>query len=157
MAICTECGKEVDDEARFCANCGTEMVKEEESQTKFCTNCGFEMEKATKFCPECGTPTDAAPAAARNNRIVLTDKNPVLAAILSFFIVGLGQVYLGLNKKGIILFLAAVVSGFLMLVVIGWITWVIVWGYSIFDAYSSAEKMNAGIAVEDTIDFDNLF
>ena len=92
-----------------------------------------------------------------NNAIVNSDKSPGLAAILSFLIVGLGQIYLGLTKKGIILFVAAIISGFLMLVIIGWITWLIVWGYAIYDAYNSGEKMRNGIPVEDTIDIDNLF
>ena len=158
MVKCKNCGEEVKDEAKFCHNCGSEIIVEEEdlTGTKYCSNCGFEMPKTTKFCPECGTPTDKAPATV-NSTVIKSDKSPGLAAILSFFIVGLGQVYLGLTKKGIILFLAAVVSGILMMVIIGWITWLIVWGYSIFDAYSSAEKMRNGIAVEDGIDFDNLF
>ena len=40
---------------------------------------------------------------------------------------------------------------------IGWITWLLVWGYAIYDAYKSAEKMNMGIAVEDNMDIHNLF
>ena len=135
MVSCQNCGSEVEDGAKFCRNCGSEIVPEEHnvSGTKFCANCGFEM------------------SAVGN-----ADKSPVLAAILSFLIVGLGQIYLGLTKKGIILFVAAIVSGILMLVLIGWITWLIVWGYAIYDAYNSGEKMNRGIAVADTIDFNNL-
>ncbi|MBQ2665589.1 zinc-ribbon domain-containing protein [Methanobrevibacter sp.] len=157
MVTCKNCGEEVRDEAKFCQNCGTEIVIEEDlTGTKFCSSCGFKMPKATKFCPECGAPTDRAPRTA-SATVMSTDKSPGLAAVLSFFIVGLGQIYLGLNRKGIILFLAAVASGILMMILIGWITWLIVWGYSIYDAYNSAEKMRSGIAVEDGIDFDNLF
>lgn len=161
MATCQNCGCEVDDESKFCKNCGSEIVKNEVvevSETKFCANCGFEMDKSTKFCPECGTSTIGEPLAGSNvNAVSNVDKNSVLAAVLSFLIIGLGQIYLGLNKKGIILFVAAIVSGVLMLVFIGYITWLLVWIYAIYDAYNSAEKMNNGIAVEDTIDFNNLF
>lgn len=162
MVKCQNCDCEVDDGAKFCKNCGSEIVLEEEideTGTKFCSNCGFEMPKATKFCPECGNPTDASPKIVNNgaNSVVMSDKSPGLAAILSFFIVGLGQIYLGLNKKGIMLFLAAVVSGFLMLIIIGWITWILVWGYAIYDAYNCGEKMRNGVAVQDTIDINNLF
>jgi TM2 domain-containing membrane protein YozV len=117
------------------------------------------MPKSTKFCPECGTSTDGVPRVVNNptNAVVNSDKSPGLAALLSFFIVGLGQVYIGLTKKGILLFIGALISGVLMLFIIGWITWLIVWGYAIYDAYNSAEKMRNGIAVEDTIDIDNLF
>ena len=163
MVTCKSCGSEVEDGAKFCKNCGSEIIVEEEteeiSETKFCANCGFEMPKSTKFCPECGTSTDGVPQVVNNptNAVVNSDKSPGLAALLSFFIVGLGQVYIGLTKKGILLFIGALISGVLMLFIIGWITWLIVWGYAIYDAYNSAEKMRNGIAVEDTIDIDNLF
>lgn len=163
MVTCQSCGSEVDEGAKFCKNCGSEVILEDETvnsnETKFCANCGFEMPKSTKFCPECGTATDNAPQVINNTNgaVMHTDKSPGLAAILSFLIVGLGQIYLGLTKKGIILFIAAVISGVLMLFVIGWITWLIVWVYAIYDAYNSGEKMRNGIAVEDTIDIDNLF
>ena len=43
-----------------------------------------------------------------------------------------------------------------MLIIIGWITWLIVWGYAIYDAYNSANKINMGIHVNDTIDLNDL-
>jgi TM2 domain-containing membrane protein YozV len=89
--------------------------------------------------------------------VVNSNKSPILGAILSFLIIGLGQVYLGLTKKGIILFVLAIVSGFLMLLFVGYILWLLVWLYAIYDGYNSANKMNNGIAVEDTLDFNNLF
>ena len=163
MVTCKSCGSEVDDGAKFCKNCGSEIIIEEENVDdngiKFCANCGFKMPKSTKFCPECGTATDGVPRVTNNagGAVSNTDKSPGLAAVLSFLIVGLGQIYLGLTKKGIILFIAALISGFLTLIIIGWITFLIVWVYAIYDAYNSGEKMRNGIAVVDTIDIDNLF
>ena len=83
-------------------------------------------------------------------------KSPVLAAILSFFIIGLGQLYIGLTKKGILQFIAAIVCGILGLIIIGWILWLIVWLYAIYDAYNSANKMNRGVGVKDTIALHDL-
>lgn len=161
MVRCQNCGTEAVDGAKFCKNCGSEIVIEEvdENGTKFCSNCGFEMPKSTRFCPECGNGTDKAPQVVNNvnNRVVSSDKSPGLAAVLSFLIIGLGQVYLGLTKKGIILFVLAIISGILMLVLVGWILWLLVWGYAIYDAYNSGEKMRNGIEVEDTLDLNNLF
>ena len=122
-----------------------------------CEKCGFEVkDNNVKFCPACGAPTSPDTQLNDPNLIVNSDKNPILAAILSFLIVGLGQIYLGLTKKGIILFVAAFVSGILTLFIIGWLLWLIVWGYAIYDAYNSANKMNNGIGVQDTIDFNDL-
>ena len=160
MVNCQNCGEEVVEGAKFCKNCGSEIVVEQanEKDTKFCSNCGFEMPKASKFCPECGTPAERGPPVMNTTTIVVpSNKSSGLAALLSFLIIGLGQVYLGLTKKGIILFLLAIISGVLMMVLIGWITWLLVWGYAIYDAYNSCEKMKKGIEVEDTLDFNNLF
>ena len=161
MVNCQNCGEEVVDGAKFCKNCGAEIVVEEASETgtKFCSNCGFEMPKATKFCPECGNATSMAPQVVNSTTatVLRSDKSPGLAALLSFLIIGLGQVYLGLTKKGIILFVLAIISGILIFVLIGWILWVIVWVYAIYDAYNSGENMRNGIEVEDTLDFNNLF
>ena len=161
MVNCQNCGEEVVDGAKFCKNCGAEIIVEEASETgtKFCSNCGFEMPKATKFCPECGNATSMAPQVVNSTTatVLRRDKSPGLAALLSFLIIGLGQVYLGLTKKGIILFVLAIISGILIFVLIGWIIWVLVWVYAIYDAYNSGEKMRNGIEVEDTLDFNNLF
>ena len=160
MVNCQNCGCEVVEGAKFCKNCGSEIVVEQanEKDTKLCSNCGFEMPKASKFCPECGTTAERVPPVMNTTTIVVpSNKSSGLAALLSFLIIGLGQVYLGLTKKGIILFLLAIISGVLMMVLIGWITWLLVWGYAIYDAYNSCEKMKKGIEVEDTLDFNNLF
>ena len=159
MAFCKTCGCELPEEAKFCRECGSEVIVEENvSRTKFCANCGSEISDVAKFCSACGSPTSNSPHTKNTyNSVVRTDKSPGLAAVLSFFIVGLGQIYIGLTKKGILLFIGAMISGVLMLIFIGWITWLLIWGYSIYDAYNSAQKMNNGIAVEDRIDLDNLF
>jgi TM2 domain-containing membrane protein YozV len=160
MVNCQNCGEEVVEGAKFCKNCGSEIVVEQanEKDTKFCSNCGFEMPEASKFCPECGNTAERVPPVMNTTTIVVpSNKSSGLAALLSFLIIGLGQVYLGLTKKGIILFLLAIISGVLMMVLIGWITWLLVWGYAIYDAYNSCEKMKKGIEVEDTLDFNNLF
>ena len=159
MAACKNCGCELPEGAKFCRECGSEVIAEEYvGETKFCSNCGSEIPKNIKFCPECGAPTSNTPQANNTgNTVVNSNKDPILAAILSFLIIGLGQIYLGLTKKGILLFVGAMISGVLMLLIIGWLTWLVIWGYGIYDAYNSAQKMNSGIAVEDTIDFNNLF
>ena len=71
-----------------------------------------------------------------------SEKNPVLAAILSFIITGLGQLYNGDVKKGVLLFV-----GQILVVLILWrISWTIgslvsfgIWAYGVYDAYTSAQ------------------
>lgn len=57
-------------------------------------------------------------------------RSPILAAVLSFFIGGSGQIYNGQTGKGIMIFLTSVL--------------IIPWLYGIFDAYLTAKKINQG-------------
>jgi len=69
-------------------------------------------------------------------------KNPGLAAVLSFFWMGLGQIYNGQLAKGILFMIVYGFSWVLMFVLIGFITTPILFIYGIWDAYTSAEKIN---------------
>jgi len=64
--ICPECHLDVDDNARFCPNCGHQFIitnkcgvcgANVESGAKFCSNCGSQMGQtnAPKSCLECGS------------------------------------------------------------------------------------------------------
>jgi len=74
-----------------------------------------------------------------------TKKNPGLAAVASFFFSGLGQIYNGEILKGVLLMVIQVINVLLMFVVIGLVTYPLVWIYGIWDAYKSAEKFNLAI------------
>jgi len=74
-----------------------------------------------------------------------TKKNPGLAAVASFFFSGLGQIYNGEILKGVLLMVIQVINVLLMFVLIGFVTYPLVWVYGIWDAYKSAEKFNQSI------------
>ena len=69
-------------------------------------------------------------------------KNPGVAAVLSFFICGLGQIYNGQILKGIIMIVCYMISWWLMFIIIGFITTPILWIYGMYDAYKKAESKN---------------
>ena len=123
----------------------------------FCRNCGAALKQGAKFCENCGTqvvsPAGQAPGPATPVQPVTGQgsaqqaqagtggqKNPVLAAILSFLFSGLGQVYNGSLVKGLIVYFCALI-GFFIFVIPG----VIVLVYGIYDAYTTAKKMNEGL------------
>ncbi|HWR82306.1 MAG TPA: hypothetical protein VN285_03290 [Candidatus Deferrimicrobium sp.] len=81
-----------------------------------------------------------------NNAPPVFYKNPGLAAVLSFFYMGLGQIYNGQIAKGILFIVIYTLSWILMLLLIGFITTPILFIYGIYDAYKSAEKINTDIA-----------
>ncbi|AKB75149.1 hypothetical protein MSLAZ_1888 [Methanosarcina lacustris Z-7289] len=70
-------------------------------------------------------------------------KNPGFAAVLSFFIPGLGQIYNGQIMKGIVFIILASVFGFLTVVLIGYILYPLFWVYNLYDAYNTAREINA--------------
>jgi TM2 domain-containing membrane protein YozV len=48
-------------------------------------------------------------------------RNPILAAVLSLIITGLGQIYNGQIGKGVIFIILQLINGALTVVLIGWI------------------------------------
>ena len=91
----------------------------------FCSACGANNDATAKFCHACGQPIAAsapsvppssdtmrgAPQTQTVQPRVVTGKSPVVAAILSAVIVGLGQFYNGDVKKGAIMLVAAIILG----------------------------------------------
>ncbi len=73
-------------------------------------------------------------------------KNSGLAAVLSFFYMGLGQIYNGQIAKGIFFIVLYSISWLLIFILVGLVTTPVLWIYGMYDAYKSAEKINADIA-----------
>ena len=71
------------------------------------------------------------------------DKNPAVAAILSFFLMGLGQAYNGQTAKAVVFLILYAVSIFLTFYIIGFVTIPILWIWSIVDAYRSSQKIKS--------------
>lgn len=72
MKICSNCKKELIDEAKFCSECGLEI-----KEKKLCQNCGGELRDDMKFCVECGTAV-ASKAGAENESV--SEAEPVKEA-----------------------------------------------------------------------------
>jgi len=111
---------------------------------KYCLECGKALASETsKFCDNCGTKVNAASPPIQNpeqKEPVLTineEKNPYLALLCSFFIPGLGQVYNGLTARGIAFFFGTLI-GVIIFIIPGFVIWI----YGMYDAFSTAEKMN---------------
>lgn len=86
-----------------------------------CSDCQVEI-KGENYCKEC--------LVIKAGKEKKEERSPALAAILSFIIGGLGQIYNGQIGKGILIFF----------------TWwlIIPWIFGIVDAYQTAKKINEG-------------
>lgn len=79
--FCMNCGKQIEDSAKFCGYCGTPTKRK-----KVCPSCGREMGEQMVYCSFCGTKADAsktvseAPKATRMSMVQQNTYNPAPAA-----------------------------------------------------------------------------
>jgi len=116
----------------------------------YCSNCGNAMEGNALFCANCGNQSEAKNESFKEKMEyeadkLMRNKDPFIAAILSFVLPGLGQVYNGDFKKGLMIqicfIFSCIFSGifFLFLLIpFG------IWLFGIYDAYTEAEKIRNG-------------
>jgi TM2 domain-containing membrane protein YozV len=104
--------------------------------TNYCSECGKELISSNaEICPNCGV---------RLKAVIINQRSPTIAAILSLFIWGLGQIYNGQFGKGIAYFIIGILFAASLMIVIGFILVPIWWLIGIIDAYTSAKRINAG-------------
>src|ERR1700748_729587 len=97
--FCSGCGRPMDASQQFCAGCG---AKNPAVQSTSAQSTGMVASAGTGIAPAQQFPAQQG--------IVVSEKSPGLAAVLSFFWSGLGQIYNGEISKGILLIVLAAVS-----------------------------------------------
>ena len=108
----------------------------------YCSQCGTENVDAARFCKSCGKSLAAVsppapappPPAGTGEKSYAAGKSPGVALVLSALIVGLGQLYNGDVKKGLLMLGVAVVLGVASFG-LGWFA-IAIW--SAVDAYQVA-------------------
>ena len=76
MAVCSNCGTELEDGQKFCYECGAPVP-----QTKKCVKCGAELAIKMRFCPECGAPQDGNKSASSAG-LSMGDKNVIAGDVI---------------------------------------------------------------------------
>ncbi len=71
-----------------------------------------------------------------------TMRNPIIAAVLSLIVAGLGQIYNGQITKGVLFIVAQIINGALLYVAIGFVTMPLVGLWAVIDAYLVAKRNN---------------
>lgn len=111
------------------------MAEKTQKITMFCPHCGEKIDKDAEICPKCGVRIKAPPASPLR-------KDAILAGILSFLIIGLGQLYNGEPKKCILFFIIGIIAYLSISLWIGYLLLPLFWIYNVFDAYDTAKEMN---------------
>lgn len=122
MSFCRNCGKEVLEQAVACMSCGLAPT----NGNKFCRTCGAETNPEAVICVKCGvavgnpriTKGGSSAQANPDSKIIFPidpPKNPILMAVLSVLLVGLGQILLGQTAKGITILVGTIGFGILIL------------------------------------------
>jgi len=109
MAFCRNCGKEVEERAVACPQCGVPPRLER----KFCPHCGKPTQPNQVLCVSCGAGLGGLDTVDSTKRIT--------AGLLAIFLgwLGVHKFYLGYNTAGIIMLVGWLVSAALTLIVIG--------------------------------------
>lgn len=131
----------------FPARRGTVIMTEERVEGDvFCRDCGEKISERAEICPHCGIRQKDPPKPEQSAAPSQKQKDSGIAAVASFVIPGLGQVYNGELAKGII---AGIVTVGLALTGIGLIFAVPIWIWLVYDAYQTAEELNKPPVTQD--------
>ena len=76
MAVCGNCGTELEAGQKFCFECGAPVP-----QTKKCIQCDAELAIKMRFCPECGAPQDGSKSAGGSG-LSMGDKNVIAGDVI---------------------------------------------------------------------------
>jgi TM2 domain-containing membrane protein YozV len=101
---------------------------------------GASILREAAICVHCGIAQPGAERHGESLYVHSAPKNSGVAAVLSFFWPGLGQVYNGDIGKGVFLILLCIVLAFIP--IIGWLVILMLWVLAMCDAYSRAESIN---------------
>lgn len=76
LIICSECGKQVSDQATTCPNCGNPIAEvKKESPTKFCKHCGGKIPEKAVVCNLCGCQVEEIKSESSQPNIVINNSN----------------------------------------------------------------------------------
>ena len=109
----------------------------------FCENCGSEIPNGATFCSSCGQKINFNTTPNSKSGAVKNNKNIILALFISFLLTGLGIVYAGNKKKGIILFVVGLIFFiFGRAIPLFSIMGTVIWAYALYETYNEVKIAN---------------
>jgi TM2 domain-containing membrane protein YozV len=111
LVACSECSAEISDKAPHCPRCGCPQSGDE----RVCPDCATPIPPRARFCPACRHVFGPAAKTRRGSA------GNVLAAIVSLFLPGLGQLFQGRVLAAVGWFLGAILLWLFSYGLLGWI------------------------------------
>ena len=127
--FCTRCGAKAIGNALFCSNCGAHLIPQPQPPSQ-------PVQTTQPVAPQVPSPS---PMPVR----AVGTKNVAVATILSLVFPGLGQLYVGDRRKGIVLVVLTIILAFIVASLDLGFTMIIYWVYNIIDAHQTAKRYNA--------------
>ena len=148
MTYCPYCGAMTSPDDKECPQCH-KCIEIEHPDTMYCRECGEQIPKSSEFCPFCGQKVMPVKDDSKNKseQKPKEEKSEILAIILSIFITGLGTMYAGYLKEGLILLALQIVFAILWMFVpiIPFIASFVLWIYGIIDAVKKVDQTNKAL------------
>lgn len=133
---CTNCSEQISDLAEICPKCGVRPYVTK----NFCDSCGSSVNDNQAMCISCGVQLKEIKKTQS-----MDSTNPAIMGILSFLLVGLGQIIMGQTAKGIVMLIGAIILGIFTFGLSALLTTPI----SIIDAILIAKKKQQGKPIGD--------
>jgi len=116
-----------------------------------CPNCNYHNIEGADSCKACQfvfkrqeEPQTVSPINQDSSNVFVPSldqkREPILAAVLSFILPGLGQAYNEQRGKGYLFVYSLILFGILRIPFLSFI----IWAYNIYDAYNDANRANSG-------------
>lgn len=146
--ICPKCNAENPEDSKYCMKCGTLLSPPGEAEEKVPPEVPPPPYQAPPYQTQPGhQPASQQPGRPPGDNLIQpsTPKNPILCAVLSFILPGVGQMLIGQTVKGVVLLVIAFGLYFILgMACIGIILGLLEAAYVAVDAYFLAQKLNRG-------------
>lgn len=114
----------------------------------YCKQCGHELKQGAMFCPECGSKTGEYELVKEVHTISTSNQtqerkeiNPIIAAIVGFFVPGLpALIWFNQKKKGVVMLIVVAIAAILLSGLGVLVTSI----FGVIDAYTLAIRVNTG-------------
>ncbi|MGQ4832909.1 MAG: zinc-ribbon domain-containing protein [Candidatus Asgardarchaeia archaeon] len=139
---CPYCGATIPADAVFCPNCGAQLSSGPTAQPAYQQSQPATPTYVPQQAPPPVPPQPTVPTTATSYPVAQSkEKDTAIAAILSFLLPGLGQIYVGKVGRGIGIFIGAIIIAFISFILF-FIPSIIYWAWNIYDAYNLAKTYN---------------